>query len=126
MRYNATSKKEDIMPALARRIFSILMLAALAACSATTFSVGSDFNVSQFTTRVQRGTTTSEQVKSWLGAPNGTGKRVETDGKRYDEWTYYFASGNFSDVSATKLKTLQIKFDEKGIVEGYNWSTPGH
>ena len=109
-----------------RRLSMIAVAALLSACSATSFTVGSDFNAASFTSRVERGATTQAQVRSWLGEPNGTGVRIETDGQRYDEWTYYYASGNFSDVSATRLKTLQIKFDTRGIVQGYDWSAPQH
>ena len=108
-----------------RKITIAFIAVLLSACSATTFNVGSDFDVNSFTTKVERGATSKEQVRAWLGAPNGTGVRVDTDGQRFDEWTYYFAAGNFSNVSATQLKTLQIKFDARGIVQGYTWSTPG-
>ncbi len=107
-----------------RKLFMIAAAFLLSACSATSFTVGSDFNAASFTSRVERGSTSKDQVRSWLGEPNGTGVRIETDGQRYDEWTYYYASGNFSDVSATRLKTLQIKFDTRGIVQGYDWSLP--
>ncbi len=107
-----------------RNLIMIISAVLLTACSATSFTVGNDFNAASFTSRVERGTTSKDQVRAWLGEPNGTGVRIETDGKRYDEWTYYYASGNFSDVSATRLKTLQIKFDTQGIVQGYDWSTP--
>ena len=100
--------------------------ALLAACSATAFHVGTDFNVRTFTDRVERGATTKQQVRSWLGEPNGTGVRVETDGGKFDEWTYYFAEGNMSNMSGARLKSLQIKYDMRGIVQGYNWSEPGN
>ena len=109
-----------------RNLIMIIIAVLLTACSATTFNVGNDFNVNAFTAKVERGATTKDQVRAWLGEPNGTGVRIETDGQRFDEWTYYYASGNFSDVSATHLKTLQIKFDTHGIVQGYDWSTPQH
>ena len=109
---------------MTRRVVILVIALMLAGCSATTFNAGRDFNVNTFTARVERGTTSKDQVRAWLGAPTGTGVRIETDGQRFDEWTYYFASGNFSDVSATRLKTLQIKFDANDIVQGYNWSTP--
>lgn len=114
------------MLSFARRIQIVVIAVLLASCSATTFNVGSDFDVKMFTDQVERGVTTKNQVRAWLGAPTGTGVRVETDGQRFDEWTYYFAAGSFSNVSATQLKTLQIKYDMHGIVQGYNWSTPAH
>ncbi len=114
------------MLSFARRIQIVVIAVLLAACSATTFNVGSDFDVKMFTDKVARGATSKNQVRTWLGAPTSTGVRVETDGQRFDEWTYYFAAGNFSNVSATQLKILQIKYDMHGIVQGYNWSTPAH
>lgn len=105
-----------------RRSMVLLVALLLVSCSATTFHVGSDFDIKSFTEHVERGTTTQSQVRSWLGGPSSTGVRVETDGQRFDEWTYYSANGNLSNVSATQLKTLQIKFDRNGVVQGYNWS----
>jgi hypothetical protein len=108
-----------------RTIFiSITLL--LTACSATAFHVGNDFDVMVFSNRVTRGTTSQTEVRSWLGVPASTGVRVETDGARYEEWTYYFAAGTLSNVSGTQLKSLQIKYDTRGIVQGYNWSIPSH
>ena len=54
-------------------------------------------------------------------APNGSGVTVQTDGERYDEWTYYYGEGRVSGGDA-RLKILQIKFDKGGAVRGYNWS----
>ncbi len=112
------------MFSIMRKMAMVMLAVLLASCSATTFNVGNDFDVQQFTAKVERGVTTKNQVRSWLGETTGTGVRVETDGQRYDEWTYYFAAGNLSNVSGTHLKTLQIKYDLHGIVQGYNWSTP--
>jgi outer membrane protein assembly factor BamE (lipoprotein component of BamABCDE complex) len=120
---HAIQRIGGIMSYLMRRISVFIVVVLLASCSATTFHVGSDFDVNQFAVKVERGVTSSAQVRTWLGAPSGTGVRVETDGQRFDEWTYYFAAGNMSNVSATRLKTLQIKLDGRGIVQGYNWST---
>lgn len=106
-----------------QRISVLIAAVLLASCSAAAFHAGSDFDVKLFTDKVERGATSKDQVRSWLGSPTSTGVRVETDGQRFDEWTYYFATGNLSNVSATRLKTLQIKYDGRGIVQGYNWST---
>jgi outer membrane protein assembly factor BamE (lipoprotein component of BamABCDE complex) len=107
------------------RFGSACMTAALlAGCSTTWFHVGSDFDLNAFTSRVNRGATTRDQVRSWLGAPSSTGVDVETNGQRYDKWNYYFAEGSLSRVSETTLKTLQIKFDAQGIVQGYELSQP--
>lgn len=98
--------------------------ALLAACGTTWFHVGSDFDLNAFTSHVNRGVTTRDQVRGWLGAPNSTGVDVETSGQRYDKWNYYFAEGSLSRVSETTLKTLQIKFDAQGVVQGYELSQP--
>ena len=41
---------------------------------------------------------------------------MDTGGERFDEWTYYFASGKLPDMLGAKVKILQIKFDKQGIV----------
>ena len=104
------------------RFVSISIIALLlAACS--TVQVGRDFDARSFETRVERGVTTQDQVRNWFGAPVNTGVNVDTSGERFDEWTYYFALGRLTDVSAVRMKILQIKFDKQGLVRGYNWST---
>ena len=104
------------------RFVSISIIALLlAACS--TVKVGRDFDARSFETRVERGVTTQDQVRNWFGAPANTGVNVDTAGERFDEWTYYFAAGRLTDVSAVRMKILQIKFDKQGVVRGYNWST---
>jgi len=102
------------------RPMTVAVLATLlVACG--TIRVGSDFDPKTFEARVQRGATTQAQVREWLGAPNGSGVTVQTDGERYDEWTYYYGEGQVSG-SDVRLKILQIKFDKNGTVRGYNWS----
>ena len=102
-------------------LFAIALLAAmLGACS--TVQVGRDFELSAFESKVQRGVTTQAQVRSWLGAPRGTGFVVDTNGERYEEWTYYHGEGQLPDMTDARLKILQIKFDRQGVVRGYNWS----
>lgn len=105
------------------RIQFVFVALLLTACSAATFHVGGDFDAKVFAEKVERGVTTQGQVRSWLGAPTATGVSVETDGQRFNEWTYYFATGNLSNLSGVPLKILQIKYDQQGIVQGYNWST---
>jgi outer membrane protein assembly factor BamE (lipoprotein component of BamABCDE complex) len=94
----------------------------LGGCATGWFHVGNDFEVDKFAGHVERGVTTRDQVRAWLGAPTSTGVNVETSGQRYDEWTYYFAEGRMTSLDDTKLKTLQIKFDSKGIVQGWELS----
>ena len=102
------------------RIAAVLLISLLAACS--TVRVGQDFDLRAFETRIERGVSTQNQVRAWLGVPTGTGVSVDTGGERFEEWTYYSASGRLPDMAGAKGKMLQIKFDKQGIVRGYNWS----
>jgi len=103
------------------RIASISIIALLlAACG--TAQVGRDFDVRSAEMKIERGITTQSQIRAWLGSPPSTGISVDTGGERFDEWTYYFASGKLPGMSNAKLKMLQIKFDKQEIVRGYNWS----
>lgn len=92
----------------------------LAACG--TVQVGQEFSLRTFQDKVERGVTTQNQVRGWLGAPAGIGVDVEVNGERYEQWTYYRAAGRMSDMSQAELKILQIRFDRHGIVRAYNWS----
>lgn len=105
---------------LLRTVLVSLIIFLLAACG--TIQTGRDFDVRTFETKIERGISTQNQVRTWLGTPTSTGVNVDTSGERFDEWTYYFASGKLSDMAGAKVKTLQIKFDKQGIVRGYNWS----
>lgn len=99
---------------------------SLAGCATTAFHVGHDFDPGIFSANVVRGKTTQEEVRTWLGTPTSTGIRVDPDGTRYNEWTYYMADGELSELSSTRLKTLEIKFDQQGVVRGYAWSSSSH
>lgn len=102
------------------RIAAMLPVFMLAACG--TVQVGHDFDLHAFESKIERGVSTQNQVRAWLGAPAGTGINVGTDGERHEEWTYYSASGRLPDVAGARVKMLQIKFDKQGVVRGYNWS----
>ncbi len=107
-----------------RTLTLLTLVMGLAGCAATAFQVGKDFDQNTFAVRVERGKTTQSDVLGWMGSPSGTGIRVDTDGKRYTVWTYYFAHGQLSELSDARLKTLEIKFDQNSLVQGYAWSTP--
>lgn len=109
------------MSCFSRIATASLIVFSLAACG--TVQVGRDFDMRAFETRIERGATRQSEVRSWLGAPTGTGINVDTSGEHFDEWTYYFASGRLPDMTGARVKMLQIKFDKQGIVRGYNWST---
>ena len=76
-----------------------------------------------FAAKVEQGVTTQSTVRSWLGEPTSIGISLANDNERFDEWSYYFAEGQMPDMSAAKIKILQIKFDKQGKVRVYNWST---
>lgn len=107
-----------------RTILISLFILLLTACGTVQVQAGRDFDMRAFETKVERGISTQNQVRAWLGTPTGTGVNVDTNGERFDEWTYYFASGKLPDMAGAKVKTLQIKFDKQGVVRGYNWSNP--
>ncbi len=113
------------MPSISRfasASMRVALAACLGGCAAGWFHVGNDFDLDAFTGHVERGVTTTDQVRTWLGAPTSTGVNVDTNGQRFDEWTYYFGEGRMSSLSDTTLKTLQVKFDSKGIVQGWEFS----
>jgi outer membrane protein assembly factor BamE (lipoprotein component of BamABCDE complex) len=103
-----------------RLFVPILFLTGLSACS--TVQVGRNFDLHAFESRVQRGETSQAQVRGWLGEPASVGEAVDTNGQRFDEWTYYYGTGQLPDMENARLKILQIKFDRSGLVRGYNWS----
>ena len=112
------------MSTVSRIIPTIAFALLLSACS-TTVQVGNDFDVNTSVKKIERGMTTRDQIRSWFGSPTNTGINVETDGKNFDEWTYYFAAGKLPNLSNPQMKLLQIKFDKQGVVQGYSWSISG-
>jgi outer membrane protein assembly factor BamE (lipoprotein component of BamABCDE complex) len=104
-----------------RSICAAALLASLAA-GCGTVQVGKDYDLTAFSTRVQRGVTTRTDVRLWLGAPSSEGVSVETSGVRYELWTYYRGTGSLPAMSDAHLKMLQVKFDAQGLVQGYEWS----
>ncbi len=107
-----------------RTLALLALLMGLSGCSTTVFQAGRDFDQNSFAAKVARGKTSQTDVFGWLGSPAGTGIRVDTDGLRYTVWTYYFANGDLSDLEDARVKTLEIKFDQGNVVQGYAWSTP--
>jgi outer membrane protein assembly factor BamE (lipoprotein component of BamABCDE complex) len=107
------------------RIKAVLLAVLLLSACATpplTIKLGRDFDVDTFASKIEHGVSTQEQVRGWLGEPASVGVGMAADGERFDEWTYYFASGVATDLSAAKVKMLQVKFDNTGVVRGYDWS----
>jgi len=102
--------------------FAAVLLVALSIAACSTVQVGHDFEIGTFQAKIERGVTTQNQVRAWLGEPMGVGISQDPSGGRLDEWTYYFAEGKLTDLSRSKMKYLQVKFDAQGIVRAYDWS----
>lgn len=98
-------------------LFGLLMLSGCAS-----FQLGHDFNLEQFSSQVQHGATTQAQVKGWLGEPQSRGVVVDRDGEQLQRWLYYYSQGKFSNMGNASMKTLEVQFDQDGIVRSYNWS----
>lgn len=103
-----------------RKLTIAALLVALSAC--TTVKVGRDFDIAAFDAKVQRGVTTQAEVRKWLGDPAASGVSVDTSGERYQEWNYYYGAVRIPGSADSRVKVLQIKFDQRGVVRGYNWS----
>ncbi len=104
------------------RVLGLAASAALLLSACASVSVGRDFDLATFESKVQRGVTTQADVQAWLGAPVSIGTDMEPDGSRYDQWTYYRGTGNLPDLQGGNFTMLQIKFDGRGVVQGYNWT----
>ena len=100
----------------------IIPLLLLAASACTTVRIGRDFDLAAFDAKVQRGVSSQSDVRGWLGEPNGVGTTVDTAGDRYQEWHYYYGTVRIPGSEDSRVKMLQIKFDQRGVVRGYNWS----
>ena len=48
---------------------------------------------------------------------------MDKSGKLFDEWLYFFGTGRMPGMKDIKLKILQIRFDEAGVLRSYNWSS---
>ena len=94
--------------------------ALLAGCASVQF--GRDFDPRQFEAKVERGVSTREAVRGWLGEPNGMGAGVNDRGERFEEWTYYQGSGTLPNLADANLKVLQIRFDAQGHVLSWSWT----
>lgn len=108
------------MTKLQRASLVLLVATALGACGSV--QMGKEFDLKSFTDKVQRGATTKVDVRVWLGAPASTGVSVESDGERFEEWTYYRGTGSLPSLSDSQLKILRIKFDQQGVVRAYEWT----
>jgi outer membrane protein assembly factor BamE (lipoprotein component of BamABCDE complex) len=96
--------------------------AALLLSACASIEVGKDFDLKAFESHAQRGVTTQDQVRGWLGAPISTGIAIDSNGQRLDEWTYIFAKGELPDIKEPAMKMLQARFDAKGILYSFSFS----
>jgi outer membrane protein assembly factor BamE (lipoprotein component of BamABCDE complex) len=106
-----------------RAVLGVLLAAtmmALVACSTVRF--GRNFDAQQFEAQVQRGSTTREAVRDWLGEPASRGVAVNDAGQRFEQWTYYYGRGSLPDMKDAQLKILQVRFDASGRVSSYTWT----
>jgi hypothetical protein len=101
---------------------ALLCTLLLGACASV--EVGRDFDLPAFASKVQRGVTTAHEVHTWLGEPAGVGVSMESSGERHEQWTYYHGAGRLPGLSDARLKILQVKFDERGVVHTYIFSIP--
>ncbi len=85
------------------------------------FQFGNDFKLTQFAAKVEHGVTTQNQVKQWLGAPQSTGVVVNRDGEQLQRWVYYYGKGKLGDMGNARMKTLEVQFDDRGVVRAYDW-----
>jgi outer membrane protein assembly factor BamE (lipoprotein component of BamABCDE complex) len=104
-------------------VLGTAVLLILGACAS--IQVGKDFDLKAFESHAERGVTTQNQVRGWLGAPMSTGIAVDSNGERLDEWTYIFAKGELPDIKEPAMKMLQARFDAKGILRSFSFSASG-
>jgi len=95
-------------------------LALLGGCAS--FQLGNDFNLEQFASHIQHGVTSQSQVKAWLGSPQSQGVVVDRDGEKLQRWLYFYSKGKLGDMGNAGMKTLEVQFDQGGIVRSYNWA----
>jgi hypothetical protein len=98
----------------------LLLALALSACGMARF--GRDFDLQNFESKIERGTSKTTDVRGWLGEPVSVGTTVDSNGERFEEWTYYYGETRLPNGADSFLKILQIKFDRTGVVRAYNWS----
>ncbi|MDH5424147.1 MAG: hypothetical protein OEY29_04020 [Gammaproteobacteria bacterium] len=99
---------------------SLSLIVLLSGCS--TLKIGRDFDMQVFESMVKVGETTKSQVMTKIGSPKSTGVAMNMEGERMQEWVYFYASGQLPGMKDTRLKLLQMRFDQNGILRSYNWS----
>lgn len=105
-----------------RQVFVAALAAPILIAGCTTMQTGREFNYAKFSQETRPGTTDMAQVRTVLGPPMGKGLVVEADGSLYEQWTYYYGTGNLTNPEKSRFKLLQIRFNQAGTVASYNWS----
>ncbi len=101
----------------------LIVLAVLSLSSCATVKLGLEFDLQRFQDSIRHGVTTRDEVRRWLGEPVGTGIVVNSNGEKDEEWLYYFGTGTLPSLNDARLQILQVRFDARGIVKAYNWSS---
>ena len=91
----------------------------------TTIQIGQNFKLHTFINNAEPDKIYKNQVIKWLGKPMSTGIALEADGQRLSEWSYFYGTGKLPKMEKAKIKTLQIRFNDKGVLHSYN-STSGN
>lgn len=102
--------------------YIVILFSLLTLMSCSTIHIGQDFELQAFASNAELGKTTKEHVIKWLGNPVNTGVAQKADGERLEEWIYFYSSGQLPGMKDAKFKSLQIRFDTKGILRSYNWT----
>lgn len=85
------------------------------------YNLGRNFDLELFSQQIQRGVSTKAEVTQWLGAPVSQGLTVNSKGEQLTRWLYYYSHGRLTHLEAASMKTLEVQFDDKGIVQAYDW-----
>jgi len=86
------------------------------------FQAGNDFDLDRFASHIKQNITTDAEIKNWLGTPQSKGVVVNKDGEELQRWLYFYSKGTLGDMGNAYIKTLEVQFDQNGIVRSYNWS----
>ncbi|MDX1694499.1 MAG: outer membrane protein assembly factor BamE [Ketobacteraceae bacterium] len=95
-------------------LMAVLVMLATAGCA----NVGKEFPTDQVDT-ITIGKTTIDQVRATFGEPWRVGRE---NGQK--TWTY--GKYKYSLFSDTQTTDLVIRFDDKGVVQAYNYNTTEH
>jgi len=107
---------------MVRELLVVALVAPVLGGGCMTMQSGREFNYAKFSQEVRPGNSNMAQVQAVLGPPMGKGLVVEADGSLYDQWTYYYGTGNLTSPDKSRFKLLQVRFNQAGTVASYNWS----